>query len=397
MVETSKDLTKKWERKHFGQIFQFLKTASNPRDDLCKYENDDDYKYIHYGDVHTHTSIFLDCANTTLPYISRKKIQNTPTIQEGDIVMVDASEDYAGLGKSVEIKNLHEEKIVAGLHTFLLRGKKEHVIDGFKALIQFIPEFRNSLNVLATGVSVYGISKNNLKNVEISLPEPSEQLKITEILSEIISLIDSLNSLIQKKKNIKHGTMQELLTGKRRLEGFSGEWETKELEKITTIRKGELITEKTRIDGSIPVIGGGKTSSYSHNSANRKKNTITISASGANAGFVSFHKSPIFASDCSTIDENTTFSIKFIYYQLLRLQKNIYYLQTGGAQPHIHPKDLYSLKIPIPKDIDEQYFISNILSDMDYEIEQLETQKEKYTNLKQAMMQKLLTGEIRLV
>ena len=234
-------------------------------------------------------------------------------------------------------------------------------------------------------------------NFLIYLPEIDEQKKIVKNISDIDELIDSLESLIQKKKNIKQGAMQELLTGKRRLEGFIGEWDTKELEKITTIRKGELITEKTRIDGSIPVIGGGKTSSYSHNSANRKKNTITISASGANAGFVSFHKSPIFASDCSTIDENTTFSIKFIYYQLLRLQKNIYYLQTGGAQPHIHPKDLYSLKIPIPKDIDEQYFISNILSDMDYEIEQLETQKEKYTNLKQAMMQKLLTGEIRLV
>ena len=413
MVETSKDLTKKWERKHFGQIFQFLKTASNPRDDLCKYENDDDYKYIHYGDVHTHTSIFLDCANTTLPYISRKKIQNTPTIQEGDIVMVDASEDYAGLGKSVEIKNLHEEKIVAGLHTFLLRGKKEHVIDGFKALIQFIPEFRNSLNVLATGVSVYGISKNNLKNVEISLPEPSEQLKITEILSEIISLIDSLNSLIQKKKNIKHGTMQELLTGKRRLEGFSGEWESKTLDKVANFFSGgtPLTSISEYYGGEIPWIVSGDLNSrfiievngritekgLNNSSAKMvKENTLLIALYGATAGVVAI--SLIRASINQAVLAIIPCSIdtKFLFYKLEFLKDWIITTYTQGGQPNLSANIIKSIKMEFPSE-DEQEAISKILSDMDSEIEQLESQKEKYINLKQAMMQKLLTGEIRLV
>ena len=147
-------------------------------------------------------------------------------------------------------------------------------------------------------------------------------------------------------------------------------WKSKTLGSIVEIKKGQLITENTRIDGTIPVIAGGKKPTYFHNKANRFKKTITISASGASAGFVSFHKYPIFASDCSTIEEGN-YSLEFIYFQLKFLQQKIYSLQSGGAQPHVHKNDLEPLEISIPEDKQEQIKIVENLSEINTVIDKI--------------------------
>ncbi|SAI69704.1 type I restriction-modification system subunit S [Bordetella ansorpii] len=211
------------------------------------------------------------------------------------------------------------------------------------------------------------------------------------------ALLDRLDRLIAKKRAIKQAAMQQLLTGQTRLPGFSGEWEVKQLEDLAKIQKGQLITTKTLIPGDIPVIAGGKQPAYFHASANRHGKTITVSASGASAGYVAFHLCSIFASDCSTISESDSYSIEFIYYSLLFRQDVIYAAQTGGAQPHVQPKDLAPLSISIPVDITEQTAIASILTDMDAEITALETRRTKTRAFKQAMMQELLTGRTRLV
>lgn len=228
-------------------------------------------------------------------------------------------------------------------------------------------------------------------------PTKSEQTAIATALSDTDALIENLEKLIEKKRNIKQGVMQELLTGKRRLDGFKEEWIEVKLGEITSISKGQLITERIAINGSIPVIAGGITPSYYHNQSNRKPNTITISASGANAGYISFHTYPIFASDCSTIEDNPVYDIKFLYFLLLLNQKKIFGLQTGGAQPHVYPEQLKEFKILITKAIAEQKAISSILFDIDAEIKSLENKLLKYRMIKQGMMQVLLTGKIRLV
>jgi len=253
------------------------------------------------------------------------------------------------------------------------------------------------LERFATGSGVPTLNRNDVHSYKILLPKSyQEQVTITEVLSNTDELIEQLDELVKKKKNIKQGAMQELLTGKRRLLGFTKAWEVKELGKIAEIKKGQLITENTRVNGNIPVIAGGKAPPYYHNKPNRFKKTITISASGAYAGFVSFHDYPIFASDCSTIAEGENYSIEYIHFQLQTLQSKIYNLQTGGAQPHVHISDLSPLEISIPTDKEEQKAIAEILSDMDSEIEELEKQRDKYILIKNGMMQKLLTGEIRL-
>jgi type I restriction enzyme S subunit len=157
-----------------------------------------------------------------------------------------------------------------------------------------------------------------------------------------------------------------------------------------------LITDNTRVNGNIPVIAGGKAPAYYHNKANRNGKTITISGSGASAGYVAFHNNPIFASDCSTIEEHKNYSIEYVFFLMQLLQDKIYKMQTGGAQPHIHPSDLNPIEVSFPKK-EKQEEIATILSDMDNEMLALETKLEKYKKVKLGMMQNLLTGKIRLI
>ena len=247
-----------------------------------------------------------------------------------------------------------------------------------------------------------GVKQTNLRKADVlgctlALPKLHEEQKaIANALSDVDQLIASLDQLIAKKRDLKQAAMQQLLTGKTRLAGFSGEWETKRLGEVVAIVKGQLITQDTVVDGTIPVIAGGKKPAYFHNIANRFGKTITVSGSGASAGYVAKYDEPIFASDCCTISEGSTYDLDYIYYYLLSRQSHIYRSQTGGAQPHIHPKDLQPMIVGIPSH-GEQVAIAATLSDMDAELTELAHRRDKTIALKQGMMQELLTGRTRLV
>ena len=203
-----------WEVRQFGDMFRFLNTANNPRSDLVEHG---DIGYIHYGDIHTGTSSFLDCSSVAFPYIAQELVASIPALEDGDMIMVDASEDYEGIGKCVEVKNVGRRRVVAGLHTLLLRGDKSRVADGFKGYLQYLPAVKESLMRLATGISVYGISKNSVKSVEVSLPCTDEQAAIAAVLSDMDAELAALATRRDKTRALKQGMMQELLTGRIRL------------------------------------------------------------------------------------------------------------------------------------------------------------------------------------
>nr|WP_310739957.1 restriction endonuclease subunit S [Inhella proteolytica] len=232
--------------------------------------------------------------------------------------------------------------------------------------------------------------------LKIALPPVAEQHAIAAALGDVDALLAGLDRLIAKKRDIKQAAMQQLLTGQARLPGFQDAWEVKPLGQLVSIQKGQLITAKTLAPGHVPVIAGGKQPAYFHAFANRFGRTITISASGASAGYVAIHEGPIFASDCSTISEADGYSLDFVYYQLLLKQALIYKAQTGGAQPHIHAKDVNPIPFFAPA-VDEQAAIAEILRSMDAELAALEARRDKTRALKQGMMQELLTGRTRLV
>lgn len=234
-----------------------------------------------------------------------------------------------------------------------------------------------------------------IKTLKLPLPPREEQDRIADALSSMDALIASLDEVIQKKRQIKEGLMQNLLTGSIRLRGFSGEWHERRLDSFEMVN-GSMLKSSDYQNGAIPVIAGGKTPAGYHSVANRPSNTITISGSGAYAGFVSFHNHPIFASDCSTINNPRNADVKYLYFCLLSKQEEIYKCQAGGAQPHVHAKDIKDITIQMPDSFDEQREIAKILTNAEEEILRIELLRDKYSLIKQGMMQELLTGKTRL-
>ena len=156
-------------------------------------------------------------------------------------------------------------------------------------------------------------------------------------------------------------------------------WETNELGDVCDVTRGKTITRKTASPGDIPVVAGGLTSPYSHNVANRPEYTTTVSGSGANAGYVNFWPTPIYASDCSTVvtkDPNRLNSV-FVFRYMQSQQDYIYKnLKRGAAQPHVYPKDLAKLSIPLPP-LPEQERIVAILDEAFAAIETATANAEK--------------------
>ena len=183
------------------------------------------------------------------------------------------------------------------------------------------------------------INLGDINSLIFPCPPLSEQRKIAKILSTWDKAICNTERLIDNSKQQKKALMQQLLTGKKRLlddsgKPFEGEWEHLHLSDIAKIKKGKALSSKDLEVGEYPVIAGGKTSPYKHSSYTHEK-VITVSASGAYAGFVAYHKQKIWASDCSVIEEKQCSDIQFIYQYLLLNQAKIYSFQSGAAQLHI--------------------------------------------------------------
>jgi type I restriction enzyme, S subunit len=207
--------SEEWCYKTFGELFDFLKTGSNSRDELSR---SGDFGYIHYGDIHAKWNQFLDCDNEEIPSISKEKVKTLPFLQDWDLIIADASEDYAGIGACILLKNIKNRKIVSGLHTMLLRSDKTKISPYYSAYLMSIRDVKDKLIKITTGISVYGLSKNQLKKVEVYLPKDiNEQLEIGKILSNMDSEIKELESQKEKYVMIKHGMMRKLLTGEIRL------------------------------------------------------------------------------------------------------------------------------------------------------------------------------------
>lgn len=204
-----------WESKTFGETFEYYPTATNSRSDLAQ---DGDTLYLHYGDIHTKFHNHLNLSITQLPRIDHHKCRNAAPLKNGDWIMVDASEDFEGVGKSIEVIGLEEGTIaVAGLHTFLLREKFPVFSQGFKGHLGNLKSLHQQFLQVATGMKVYGVSKTALKDLILPVPPKNEQTAIAQILCDMDAEIAELESKLAKARAVKQGMMQQLLTGKIRL------------------------------------------------------------------------------------------------------------------------------------------------------------------------------------
>ena len=386
-----------WNVWGFYEIFSKIPNNTYARE----YMNDDHGRIhnIHYGDILVKYGAIVNFEKDSIPFLNDNVVVNLnkQQLQEGDVIIADTAEDETA-GKAIEIWNLGNRKAVSGLHTMAFRPKI-----GFtpKYLGYFMNAsiFHNQLLPYQTGTKVTSISKSVMGKFYVAAPATTtEQSNITIALSDIDELIQNLQALICKKENIKTGTMQQLLSGKTRLKGFEDEWERKAVFAITgKIRRGQTLKSDDFVYGNIPVMAGGKQYAGYHNVANQNGRTITLSGSGASAGFVAIHNVPIFATDCSVIVESKKFSLDFLYYLLAYKQDDLYKLQTGGAQPHVYPRDIERVEVYQPKAIQEQRAIAKVLLEEDEEIDMLKARLQKYQDIRTGMMQQLLTGKIRLI
>ena len=249
------------------------------------------------------------------------------------------------------------------------------------------------------GSSQQNLAKDDILNFGVPYPNSkTEQSAITDALSDAETLIKKLEKLIEKKQNIKQGAMQEILTGKRRLPGFSGKWEEKKVSDIcVNVTTGKL-NANAMVEGGEYRFYTCAEDYYQIDRYAFDTEALLVSGNGANVGYVHYYKGKFNAYQRTYVLSDFSADIQYIKLFMDRnLKERIRVEVNEGNTPYITMGTLTEMKIIVPPTKSEQTAIATILSDMDTEIKKLESQLTKYQNLKQGMMQVLLTGKIRLV
>lgn len=234
-----------------------------------------------------------------------------------------------------------------------------------------------------------------LRKVLIPIPKnETEQIAIATALSDTDALIAALDKKIAKKQQIKQGAMQQLLTGKKRLPGFSGEWVEKFIGDSLSIKHGRDQKQIECSNGKYPILGTGGIIGFT-NTPLYSKESVLIGRKGT-IDKPYFYDTPFWTVDTLFYSEiNTGYDAKFLFY-IFNIIDWYLYNEASGV-PSLNAKVIESIKIQIPLNKSEQTAIAQILTDMDNEIAQLEKERDKYKELKAGMMQVLLTGKVRLV
>ena len=262
--------------------------------------------------------------------------------------------------------------------------------------------YHNQVLPLIQGIKVSSVSKSAIQGTWLCIPPINEQRRIASALTSIDNLLDSLDRLIAKKRDIKQGTMQQLLSGKKRLKGFPEPWIEIKLGDVFDIKAGgDVVTS----DFSPMKFGECNYPIYSNSLDNRglygytriprcPANSITITGRGTlghaeyrNHGYDAVIRIIILIPKVMEIDCNCISS-------LINSQRPFIFESTGV--PQLTVPQVSDSCIILPPSLPEQQAIASVLTSMDNELSALEAKRKKYEQIKQGMMQQLLTGRIRL-
>ena len=265
------------------------------------------------------------------------------------------------------------------------------------------PLFEN----LASHNAQLNINLEKLRPYLLPVPTLAEQAAIAEALSDADALIESLEQLLTKKRQIKKGAMQELLTGKKRLPGFSGEWEVKRLGEVLKFQVGfpfssvhfneadqgvRLVKNRDlKNDDQVIYYSGGFAQEFLV-----RDGDVLIGMDGDFLPCMWAKGSALLNQRVGRIVAHTSLDLAFAFYYLLAPLKEIESTTSGTTVKHLSHGDIEGIEKPLPT-LPEQTAIATILSDMDTEITALEAKRSKAHQIKQGMMQELLTGRIRLL
>ena len=285
------------------------------------------------------------------------------------------------------------------------------------------PEFQEYLNRISSTSTVSTLSITNQKSLEIPCPSIESQNRISSILGTLDDKIELNRKTEETLKEIAKALFKSWFVdfdpvrakAERRHTGLPDEiselfpdsfeeselgeipqnWKPKTFGDFTTARRGRIITRKDTAEGKVPVVAGGMTPAYFHNISNVDGPVVTISASGANAGFVNLYFESIWASDCSYISK-TESEFPFTCYLFLKVsQDRIYDAQHGGVQPHINPGDIGRLDFAIAEKQVCKCF-EEIISPIFFKIESTIKESRYLECLRDALLPRLISGELRV-
>ena len=400
-----------WDCEPVSKVFEFISTPSFSRENLTLDKTANKLLYIHYGDIHSiYESEILDLdLEMRVPSLKDEFYNNNFNfLKEGDLVIADASEDYEGIGDCIELKNVGKKKIIGGLHTLVLRDNSGKTSNGFRTYLLRNSSVHNQIKKIATGISVYGISKGNFAKMNLPLPPPTEQQAIAACLSTWDKAIQTSAQLIDQKEQRKKYLMQQLLTGKKKLKGFKGEWNISKL--------ADLFSERNETGNfNLPLLSVGANGIYPQSDSIKKDTSnedkskyrkICVGDIGYNTMRMWQGRSALSSlegiiSPAYTVvkPKNNTDAQFFSFLFKTPHLVNLFYRNSQGLVDdtlNCKYKDFEIIKVKVPSILKEQKAIANIIVIANNEIELLHKKLDKLKEQKKGLMQQLLTGKKRL-
>lgn len=363
---------------------------------------------IRYGEIYTTHDFIIKNFES---YISNDVATESKEIQKGDILFAGSGETVEEIGKAVAYIGNH--KAYAGGDVIILSTKKDVNPECLSYALEtdFV---KRQKRVLGQGNSVVHIYSSDLSKVKIPLPPLPEQEAIAQVLSMAEATIHTTEKLIAQKELRKKWLMQQLLTGKKRLKGFGGEWKEVRLSEVAEIDKLSLGSQ-TSPEYSFQYLS---LSDVDSGTAEIKSERIVFKSSPSRARRIVMKGDILLATvrpnqqafiiirdDVNDLIASTGFAVitckkihsEFLYQYLFtkELMNQIEAFLTGSNYPAINSSDVKQLKFPYPS-IEEQTAIAQLLQAADKEIGLLKAKAEKLREQKNGLMQQLLTGKKRI-
>ena len=246
------------------------------------------------------------------------------------------------------------------------------------------PHFKNYIKFYTTGSTIGHISLKTMRNYSFLVPPLPTQQKIAAILSSLDDKIELNNKINENLEQQAQALFKSWF--------IDNSDKTKTIGDYITPKRGKNLLSKDAIIGDVPVVAGGLEPATYHNVANTKEPVITISASGANAGFVKLWNIPVWSSDSSFIDSEMTKDIYFWYVLLKMRQKEIFDSQTGSAQPHIYPQHIAVLPIT-ELDMKKVSKFTELVTPLFQQIGNNQQENIKLSTIRDTLLPKLMNGE----
>ena len=266
-----------------------------------------------------------------------------------------------------------------------------------------LPEVYYMANIYAAGAAQPDLPHSSFKKIKIPICSLNNQKRIVSILSAYDNLIENNNKRIRLLEQMAENLYKEWFVrfrfpGHEKAEfenGLPKGWAKSPLSEICEFKRGKNITSDEMCVGNIPVISAGIDVSGYHSKANVKGVYITMSSSGANAGYISLHYTDIWAADCSYIDESTTPNIFYVYELLNNLRAVITNFQRGAAQPHVYPKDINRIKLVVPNN-ELMVEANKKLAVIHKEIHHLQQQSNLLSRQRDLLLPRLMSGKLEV-